>query len=58
MNEMTTAQALGAYRRELIAEGFTEDAAFELARDAAHAIVRNGEAFLAVKRDEDAGVAA
>lgn len=38
--DMTTAAALGSFRKELIEHGFTPDEAFAMARDVASAIVR------------------
>lgn len=40
-DRLTTAQCLGAYRRELIEQGFTEEQAELLVRQAADALVRD-----------------
>lgn len=40
MSEMTTAQVLGKYRRELIAEGFEPDVAECIASRAAFELIR------------------
>lgn len=42
MSDLTTAGALGQYRRDLLAEGVDHDLADDLVRDAARSIHRDG----------------